>query len=500
MTLQSVSPRNMIILVFLVTLVVYGNTFLNQWTYDDVPVVVQNPDAHSIAGFLENSRPGRPLRELTYIPEYMLFGNNPSGYHIQQLGWHAANGILVYLLLTMAGLSGGYSLLGALLFVVHPLQVESVANISHRKELLALFFSLLSFLAYGNGVAAKGNKRILLVVAAFLAYGVALSANQTAVPLPVACLLFEYLYVPPEERLLLKRPRLLGGVLLVAGAFVLYRYRGLFATSELLTIYSKNSFGASTSYLPLFMADLKAYGFYLYKIVVPLSLAPEYVFRFSESLVQWGAFAGLALLVGTVAAGYLARKTAPAATFGIGWFLLLYLPVSNIVPVAYVVADRYMYLCLPGVALFVAFLLQKMDSRAVNIGFCAVLLVLSGLTVVQNTYWRNEHTLWRHAVEVNPDSTWVRETVALSYLLTGEFDKARDNARKAIELDRLNSRAYLTLAKAEDRLGNLDEAIRNYELFLSFGFMEYPAEAANVKVYMPFLLKRAQSIRQDKGK
>ncbi len=104
MKYQVIQPRYAILLLLLVTLVVYGNTFVNQWSYDDVPVVVQNPDSHSIAGFLENSRSGRPLRELTYIPEYRLFGTNPAGYHVQQLAWHAANGILVFVLFTALGL------------------------------------------------------------------------------------------------------------------------------------------------------------------------------------------------------------------------------------------------------------------------------------------------------------------------------------------------------------------------------------------------------------
>jgi protein O-mannosyl-transferase len=482
-----VLPRYAILLLLLVTLVVYGNTFVNQWSYDDVPVVVQNPDSHSIAGFLENSRPGRPLRELTYIPEYRLFGTNPAGYHVQQLAWHAANGILVFVLFTSLGLDAFYALFGAVLFLVHPLQSESVANIANRKELLALFFCLTSLLAYLKGLTARGGRRFLLVSGSALSYGVALLANQTAITLPFIHILLEYLHARPDERILLKKPRLLAIFLLAAGAYALYSYRWLFGVKELLRIYSKNSFAGSTSYLPLLMADLKAFGFYLYKIVLPVNLAPEYVVRFSESLVQWRSLIGVGLLAATFAAYFMARRSLPVVAIGIGWFLVFYLPVSNIVPVAYMVADRYMYLCLPGVALVVAFLLQKKSSNSLNAGCCVVLAVLAILTVIQNSYWKDEHTLWRHAVKVNPDSTWVRETVALSYLITGELDKARDNAKKAIELDRYNTRAYVTLARTEEKLGNIREAVRYYELFQSFGWMEYPQEVAEIRLRLPYL-------------
>jgi predicted Zn-dependent protease len=118
------------------------------------------------------------------------------------------------------------------------------------------------------------------------------------------------------------------------------------------------------------------------------------------------------------------------------------------------------------------------------------MVVFAGLTVIQNGYWRSEHTLWRHAVTVNPGSTWVQETVGLSYLLTGDYDRAAAHAREALRIDRFNTRAYLTLAKAEERRGNLAEAAQNYEMFAMFGAMEYPDEAAQIRLYLPALRQR----------
>jgi tetratricopeptide (TPR) repeat protein len=84
----------------------------------------------------------------------------------------------------------------------------------------------------------------------------------------------------------------------------------------------------------------------------------------------------------------------------------------------------------------------------------------------------------------------VQETVANSYLLTREFATARIHASKAIELYRYNAHFYLTLAKIEDRLGNLTEALKNYEMFVAFGVMEYPDEVATVRNYLPVLRTR----------
>lgn len=479
-----------LVLLLMITGAVYGNTFLNSWTYDDIPVVVENPDVQSVKGFMDNSYPGRPLRELTYIPEFKLFGTEPAGYHAQQLLWHGANGMLIFCLFAALGLEPLYAGLGSALFLVHPLQAESVASIAHRKELLALFFSLAAILAYIKAMRSAGRRQLVLICASLLGYGVALLANQTAVSLPLVAMLYEYLFLQGRERLLLKRPLLLALFLCIFGALALYHFRGFLSREQLLTVYTKNNFIESRSYLPLYLADLKAFGFYLYKIAVPVNLAPEYVIPISAKPFQGLALAGLGLLAAVAGAFVALRRTLPLAAFGIGWYLVMYLPVSNIVPVAYIVADRYMYLCLPGLALLVAALLRKVSMKWINAGFCTVLVMLAGLTIVQNGYWRDQHTLWRHAVKVNPESAAVQETVALSYQLTGDFITARQHARKAIELYKYDIHYYLTLAKIEDRLGNLAEALKNYEIFVAYGVVEYPREVAIVRDYLPVLRAR----------
>lgn len=222
------------IALLVVCAAVYGTTFLNGWTYDDIPVVVQNPDAHSLAGFMENSRPGRPMRELTYIPEYMLFGSHPTGYHIQQLLWHGANGCLLLVLFIALGLEPLYALLAAIFFLVHPLQAESVANISHRKELLALFFALLSLLSYVKAVSSSGLRRVILLLFVVIAYVCALLSNQTAITLPLLLVLYDYLYLRPNQRLVLARPALLFSSATAVAVYFIYRYQGLFSADQLL--------------------------------------------------------------------------------------------------------------------------------------------------------------------------------------------------------------------------------------------------------------------------
>lgn len=492
------SRRTALLVCLLVTLAVYGTTFANQWTYDDLPVVVQNPDARSLDSFLRNQVPGRPLRELSYLVDHTLFGDRPAGYRLQQLGWHAANGFLLVVLGETIGLEFPFALLAGVLFLVHPLQAESVANVANRKELLALFFCLAALLLYLKATAAERRRRWLSVAGAGAACGCALLANETTVTLPLAVILAEYLFVSPDRRLVLRRPLLLAVVAGAVAALVAYHYRGLVSPAQLLTVYSKNNFNATSDYLPLVFGSLTAFGFYLEKIVVPLGLAPEYVFHLSASIWQPWAWLAAGLLVALAAAVPLLRRRRPPVAFGVGWFLIFWLPVSNLVPVAYLAADRYMYLCLPGVALALAALcghLGKTWARGLAI---PLVLAWSLLTVIQNGYWRNEHTLWRHAVRVNPDSTWVQGAAAQSYLATGELDEARRHAATALALSSYNVGAYRILARVEEERGNLAEALRNYQLFVALGQVDFPDEMPEAEWHVRQLMAQLKLMKEQR--
>ena len=126
----------------------FSNTFLSTWTYDDFKLIVNNPDIRSLDLFLKDSQPGRVGREISLMIDYRFFGLNPAGFHIQNILWHGINAILIMILVGRLGGSRFVALLSSFLFLVHPIQVEVVANLSHRKDSIALTFILLSVLSY----------------------------------------------------------------------------------------------------------------------------------------------------------------------------------------------------------------------------------------------------------------------------------------------------------------------------------------------------------------
>ena len=491
--LEAPSNKWVFLLLMAATLAVYVISFRNGWTYDDIPVILQNPRAQSLEAFINLPSPGRPLRELSYIVDYNLFGTNPAGYRIQQLLWHGSNSFLLYLLLLRFGLPAMSSLAGALLFIVHPLQVESVASIGHRKELLALFFSLSSFHFYLRALTGERRGALLQMAISAILFAIALLANLTVVTLPLAMLLYEWLLAPRERRLLLRAPLVTAGVAALAISIFFWRHRHIFDPGQLAIIYSQNNFFSSTSYPPLLGGILKGFGFYLLKLIVPLNLAPEYVIAIPPSVPDWRAVLSLLALGGLVLTMFRLRSGNPRVAFGLGWFLILYLPVSNLIPTGYLVADRYMYLCLPGMAMVAAAVHWNRLPKCMPLAGVSALLLLSVLTIVQIGYWRDPLTLWRHAAAVNPDSTGANLSAAAKLLDAGLLPEAEFHARRVLALNGSYSYGYYMLARVLDRQGKLAEAYINYRIFAAVGAERFPGEAAHARSYLPVLEERLRA-------
>jgi hypothetical protein len=495
MSAQTFSNKYIIFIAILtLTFLVYGNTFLNHWTYDDYPVIVESPDARSLSGFIENHYHGRPLRELTYIVDYKLFGHNPSGYHLQQILWHAGNGFLLFLVLKLVGINLVPSLLGVAFFIIHPIQSESLANLSHRKEILPLFFGILSLLTYLRASESDFRKKMALLLLSGILYVLVLFSNITAITLPAMIVLYEYLFMKQEDRLLLRRPYSVKIILaIVVLVIIIYcvdfsaYYIGSY-WENLQILYVQNGFFETEKIFPYVAALFKVFAIYIFKIALPVGLAPEYSVKFSESFIQWKAWTGLALLSAGVFVFFKTKNRLPVVAFGIGWFMIFILPVSNIYPSAFIMTDRYLYMCLPGISFCLAAVLQKWFSKQFVAVFCVVLTIFAVLTVKQNGYWRNNYILSKHAVRVNPDSSganWMRVESAIS---KNEYEVAKVHLEKILEINRFFLKAYLHLAKVEEKLGNLKSALRYYEHFARYGMMTGNLqEVERVKTYLPVL-------------
>lgn len=454
-----------------VTAVLYGRTFGFDWTYDDFMVIVDNPDVRSWANFLADGYPGRPLRELTYLLDHALFGLEPAGWRVQQLFWHALCGALLFELARRLTGEVRAGLVAALLFLIHPLQVEVVANLSHRKDSLALAFCLLALLLWMRGY--EGRRPWGWRAGALLAWGVALLAKENAVVVPLLWLLYEWRFVPAPERLLLRLPAapvLYPAGLVAAGVLWCWQQGGAVYYREYVGHLLKKLEYFGTPDLALYLQTmLKAWAFMALRVVWPADLAVEYLFPVPASwLDPWvlGGLACTAAVIGLTVWGFMRRR--PAAVFWGGWLALFWLPTSNLWPIAYFAADRYLYPIVAGLAALLGWWLCRTLPRPAALAAVtlAIVLPLAAVSWQQVGYWRDDDTLHRHALAVSPHSSFLNNELGKIAEKRGDVPAAMGYYRAALERHPGNAAAHYNLGRLYEFSGFLAKALEHYQAFL----------------------------------
>lgn len=471
-------------------LLVFANTFGNAWTYDDFPVIVDNPDVRSWSAFLLDSYPGRPLRELTYLFDYQLFGLDPRGWHFQNIFWHGLN---AWLLLILAGQLTGKRVvawLAALIFLLHPLQVEVVANISHRKDSLALAFVMLAFLAYRKALDTP-EKRSRLLVFAVIAWGCGVFAKQVAVMLPLILASYEFLLVPVEKRLLCRRCSWLLGVVglvipAVVGWLAFFGGRDLFFRAIAINIKKYNVFG-EVGVVDYYATVLAYLGRMVVRLFWPLDLAAEYTYPVAGLGADPWAMVGVCASVIAVVGLLLFWNRRPSIAFCLLWTLIFWLPVSNLWPLVYMAADRYWYLPMAGISLLLAFAMNYLCSGRRLVLITAGLMICAALAVLtwqQNRVWASPQTLWTHAVSVSPSSPFALNNMGNVYLLKGDTDKAMSYYLRARNVNPYNPTAHYNLGLIYEQRMQLRQARNSFLQFLERAGEDYAQDKGKVRKHL----------------
>lgn len=468
----------------------YGVTSTFDWTLDDFVVIVNNPDVTSFGAFFENAYPTRPLREISFLFDHALFGLNPGGWHVQSICWHVVCALLLRELILRTSVSVAAANLCALLYLIHPLHVEAVANLANRKESLTLAFSLASLLAYAHGCGA-GCRRSRWFALAVLLAGVALLGKETAIVIPLIWILWEGTFLPEEERWLLADPRRLfiglGGGLL--GGVCWYAWFGglKLHQSMMVPVMAKmNKSHAADSMESYFQMMLKGWSFIFSRIVWPVDLAPEYVYGAPTGWLDGWVLAALGVVALSVAILWWgARRGYGALVFGIGWFWLCWLPVANLWPIAYFAADRYCYAPLVGVAIVAAWAVDRSPlGWQMTRSLCAVVILsLAVLTWYQVAVWENQRTLWTQGVKVNPASTTALTNLGAVCIESGEYDRARELLERAA-YNMNDPLPYFLLGRLYAKVGELDRALLYYKNFLAFGERRYARELSEAQRFI----------------
>ena len=395
-----------------------GYDFLRNW--DDNHYILENADVQGfgwdrVQAVFTKYYVGNyaPVQMLSYMLDYWLWGFHASGYHFVNLAIHAVNGLLVYRLFAVLTNDRLAAFCGAAIFLLHPVQVETVAWISQRKNLLALFFFLLAWDCYRSYCAEKKNAAQAYYVASLLFLMLALLSKSVAVIFPVAILLFDLCYGRDggnagKRQFLDKIPFLVVAVIAAALAVHSQAPDNVDGSGGGRTGYHGGSpFATLLTMLPVLCS-------YFRLILLPTNLSALYdpVIRQTPDIAVIAAMLFLAVTAYLIFRLYQYKKS---MAFWPAFFFLALLPVLQIVPLVTLINDRYLYFPIIGIAGLAACAMSLTSARRLMAG-CFILLLLpamSFLTVKRLHFWRNGVALWSDTVQKSPK-------VALAWEALGE--------------------------------------------------------------------------------
>ncbi|MBZ5640006.1 MAG: tetratricopeptide repeat protein [Acidobacteriia bacterium] len=406
-----------------------------------------------------------PVTWLSHMLDVELFGLDPGSHHRTSLLLHAANGILLFLLLQALlvrapppGVSRPRSLaavaaIATAIFLVHPLRIESVAWVAERKDVLAGFFWLAATLAYARFAERWTAKRYVLV-SALLALG--LMAKPMLVSLPVVFLLLDFW---PLDRSATAPRRLIVEKL---------PWIGLAAASVIITLVAQR--GAISSMTVVSVGArvanaLVSYVAYVRALLWPSGLCVFYPFREEGWPAVQVLGAGVLLVTATTLACLGSRRHGWLAT-GWFWYLVTLVPVIGLVQVGgQARADRYTYIPHIGLlivvmwgALRVAHAIPRGRSVLSALALAAI-VALSCVTVRDLRYWHDSVSLFDRAVAVTEDNYFAHFLLGLEYAHQGRFEEAEWHTRVTLRIRPAYFPAYDHLGYCLASQGRLEEAI-----------------------------------------
>lgn len=499
-----------ILLLFFLTIIIYSNSLGGTFIYDDEYFIVKNVTIKNLrnvpslflnpaaVAFAELGRDVyRPLTTFSYMIDYFIWRLDTFGYHIVNVLFHSFNSVLLFLFLFTVFGEIGPALAASLIFAAHPVQTEVVSWISGRSSVLFLFFYLASLLFYVRFL--RESKKIYLVSSIIL-YIFSLLSKEMAVTLPLILIAYDAHFFNKDgfrKKVFRYLP-----YFVITFLFLALRYHVVGRVSQC------GWWGGGPYYTFLTMSRVMVE--YIKLMIFPLKLCAFYVLDISRSVAEPKVLLSLAILVAIAVSLPVVFRRSRKASFAIWFFFITILPVSNIVPLRALMAERFLYLPLAGFAILAALFIERIAGffrekrNQVVILITAVLIAAySFRTMERNKDWRDSITISKRIVELYPLNPWGLTSLATSYLDKKMFDDAIKSARKAIAVSPYYAPprhalgfSYLEMGRYDDAVRVLNEALKlepgNLETMNSLG-----VAYGNIKKYDDAVRLFKQSISVD---
>jgi tetratricopeptide (TPR) repeat protein len=436
------------------------------FVFDDSDWLADNPLLQSADGlrriWLEPSVSPQyyPLTLTSYWLEHQLWGLQPRGFHLVNVGLHLINAFLLWRVLLMLRLSGAVAWTAALLFALHPVNVMSVAWITERKNTLAMLFSLLALAAYFR---FDGSSRWRDYAASFCLFLLALLSKTAIAGLPAVMLAGVWW----------RRGKIGWPALARLFPFVVIAMSLALVTLGMETKVIAGSEVRPEGWASRLAAAGWAVWFYLYKAVLPINLHLIYP-RWDVDSAQLIVFLPLAALVVLfVAVARLPDPWRRAVWLLLASFLALLLPVLGIVDINFMqyslVSDHWQYFALPCVMVAEAQLIGRACGRRPSVErwlVAGIAITFATLSYARTAVFQSQVTFWEDAVARNPGSAMAEYNLGNAYAGQTRFGAAMIHYQRAFQIDPRHMLAHLNLGNAYLGSGERDLAIEQFEAAL----------------------------------
>jgi tetratricopeptide (TPR) repeat protein len=457
----------------LVGIAVFANTLANPLLYDD-PLALEMASAP--VQQLATHRYG--LTYLTVKLDQGLWGSWPAGFHLANVLFHGAASALAALAAVALGARPAVGLLCGLLFAVHPVHSEVVASIENRKEILALLFAASGLILYR---CRARRYRGWCYAGALACVALGMHAKEVAavgmvVMLPLADLLPE-VDGPTSFAARLRRTAWRALPLAILGVLATAWYGGNALRAFTPDAIAQNVERSSASYPEVLASSAASVPDVGRLLVYPARLSVAYPQPAERRLGDARALAGALVVIGWLAAAVSVARRSPLLAFGLAWTPIMYLPVSNVVPLTpHFLAERYLYVPSFGFCLVLALGLERLRARAtagplralVVALIIAVLCAGAARSVVRNRDWRDPVSLWTAALEAAPEgSSTIHGELGRALMQVGRDAEAIPHLLRAVESGLVEAEFHSNLGLALDRNGYPAEAVPHFERALA---------------------------------
>ncbi|MBM3757512.1 MAG: hypothetical protein FJW38_26455 [Acidobacteria bacterium] len=447
-------------LAVLALIEIYRSALYGPFLFDDLylPFLVPNFATRPLQDWVVGVR---PTLQVSYWLNYRMFGQDAFYYHLMNLGLHAAAAYFVWLiakkLIGFVTENGQwFAAFATAVFVLHPLQTESVGYVASRSEVLSGLFFLIGWAVFLY--RAESAIRFPEVARILLFFGLAITSKEHTAVLPAVLLLTDYFFNPGftlqgiRANWRLYAPILAGAAL---GVFAVFKFvlggarTAGFGMKDLTALdYLYTQFRSIVGYLRLF--------------VLPLGQNIDHDVVISRSLADQLSWLCLLILLGLMALAWKTRREYPLAAFGFFLFLVLLAPTSSFVPIRDVLVERRMYMPVFALALCVVDVLRRRRSPQFVI-MAAICIVLAAMTWNRNHVWASGVELWKDSVSGSPKKYRPRFQLAYAYYQNGQCAEATAQFNEAAKLEKPNYDLLVDWALAADCANRSAEALTHLE-------------------------------------